>query len=544
MLSEFEQKMLSRTGVNDDKKTQQLVNYLTTQFSRKVYISNEEYKNTLLGSWLKKNGLNKTNGSGWKTNTNYLLRMSKQGISNYANYFIKNNLDDVYLMGSYAKKYKIEEGNNTFATDAIMENFNDAYAFDFFLSAQTLLFYYGKKYNGMYVVDVTESDIIEDSLDYIELEFEYYGGISDMHSDNADYTIFDYIAINEPQRQYIDDRGLFEVRDDKDGSLYAVVLSYVDETSNKYLVLSNSGAINLYDPENDGFMSLEDLEETKVELAIELEDLIKGANNPALEKLSVDSETGQVLVDGKPVANIVELDLTDTSFDLSTLKLGDIVFVRQIDYGFDFGDYQGDMLAVVKRIGDTVYVAGILLAYDDIFPITLALVQGESNVEIDDYFINFEIGGDLTVDGDARLFENIIDNEGRKRFLEGNGSSLNQAGVNITYCKWSLSGTHLMLVAAGTIADETVITNGTVLATFQLPSWIHDKIYPVWGGDRLEIKPYTLTADNWSTQTSSTVLTKSASTRALQFVQSGALTLTATRGFRIVYDLLIDNAQE
>lgn len=136
------------------------------------------------------------------------------------------------------------------------------------------------------------------------------------------------------------------------------------------------------------------------------------------------------------------------------------------------------------------------------------------------------------------LLENIVDEQGRKRFVEGAGSPLAQEGVTINYCKWSLSGTHLMLVVAGNIANGTSIANGTDLATFSLPKWIYDKIYPVWEA-RLEIKSVPLTANDWSVQTWGIVLTKSLN--LIKFTATSAITLTADRGFRVSFDLLIDN---
>lgn len=281
MLSEFEKKMLSLTGVNNDSKTKQLMNFMATQHSRKVYISEDEYKNTLLGTWLKKNGLDKEEGgNNWETNTNYLLKMSKQAILKYANYFKENDLADVYLLMSYAKNHRVEPGENEFGTEGADES--DVYAFDFYYDDGVLAFYYGIKSGNVYENKVTISDIIENPLNYIELEFEYYEG-SEVYSEMDDYTIFDYIAINEPQRQYIDDRGLFEIRNGEDGHFYALVLSYVDETSIKYLVFSHTGAITLFDPENDGFMSLEDLETVDESLnANEIENLITNTKSPAI----------------------------------------------------------------------------------------------------------------------------------------------------------------------------------------------------------------------------------------------------------------------
>ena len=56
-----------------------------------------------------------------------------------------------------------------------------------------------------------------------------------------------------------------------------------------------------------------------------------------------------------------------------------------------------------------------------------------------------------------KAFENIVDKDGHKRFIEGTPTNPTIEGVEITYAKWSLSGTHLMLVMAGNVASTTVL---------------------------------------------------------------------------------------
>lgn len=133
----------------------------------------------------------------------------------------------------------------------------------------------------------------------------------------------------------------------------------------------------------------------------------------------------------------------------------------------------------------------------------------------------------------------LVDSAGNPRFIEGDGVGLEQEGVTITYCKWSLSGTHLMFVVAGTVANSTVIANSANIAQYTLPNWIRNKIYPVWGTYYIETKDINFTATDWSKQTSGVTLTKL--TNTINITKSSALTLTANRGFRIQFDLLIDN---
>lgn len=93
---------------------------------------------------------------------------------------------------------------------------------------------------------------------------------------------------------------------------------------------------------------------------------------------------------------------------------------------------------------------------------------------------------DPTQGGGATL-DDIVDSQGHKRFIEGNGTPATITGLAEPYCKWSLSGTHLMVVFAGTLSANITIANyGTVeFAKFELPEWVMTKIktfiYPATG---------------------------------------------------------------
>lgn len=151
------------------------------------------------------------------------------------------------------------------------------------------------------------------------------------------------------------------------------------------------------------------------------------------------------------------------------------------------------------------------------------------------------ITGDLEITGDAKIFENIVDKDGNKRFIDIVGA-VNPLveGLTGTYCRASLSGTHLLVVLAGTIADESVLTNGMTFATFELPQWIRDKIVPVWS-TYIERKSVTLWADDWSSQEDNMSISKVSNGVAI--ISLTPVTLTKERKFRVQFDLLIDNAE-
>lgn len=141
------------------------------------------------------------------------------------------------------------------------------------------------------------------------------------------------------------------------------------------------------------------------------------------------------------------------------------------------------------------------------------------------------------IETQKKKISTLVDSKGNPRFVEGDGVPLEQTGFTSTYCKWSLSGTHLMCVLAGTVADTTVLANNANLATFDVPSYIWDKIYPVWLTN-IEAKSVDMYAQDWTKQTAFIKFTKGVS--KLTITTGTALTLTAERSFRVQFDLLID----
>ena len=132
----------------------------------------------------------------------------------------------------------------------------------------------------------------------------------------------------------------------------------------------------------------------------------------------------------------------------------------------------------------------------------------------------------------------IVDNKGNHRFVEGNGIPLSQAGVTISYCKWSLSGTHLMLACAGSVTNTTVI-NAVQLGQFYLPKYISDKITATFS-NRVEIKSLVFYASNFSSQSVNCSLAIDNVNHKAVILTHGSVTMTADRNFRIQFDALID----
>ena len=103
---------------------------------------------------------------------------------------------------------------------------------------------------------------------------------------------------------------------------------------------------------------------------------------------------------------------------------------------------------------------------------------------VPEYLIKTLEGVDKKIQGDAdniNLMENIVDSNGNKRFVEGNITIDTLSGVTQTYGKWSLSGSHLMIVIALQIASGTALTTSDRVAILSLPSWVVGKIKAIYG---------------------------------------------------------------
>lgn len=149
-------------------------------------------------------------------------------------------------------------------------------------------------------------------------------------------------------------------------------------------------------------------------------------------------------------------------------------------------------------------------------------------------------GGNPLVLEKMNKMEEIVDSEGNKRFVEGEGTLSTVSGVTFTYNKWSLSGTHLMIVISGVIDDATTIPVDTTLINIEVPNYIFNKIIPVIeGSNKLNQSSFNIFGTDGSTQSVTCTLRKASSD--LYITTTSSLTTNRTRGFRIQFDLLIDN---
>ena len=146
-------------------------------------------------------------------------------------------------------------------------------------------------------------------------------------------------------------------------------------------------------------------------------------------------------------------------------------------------------------------------------------------------------GGQLE---NVKVFEEIIDKDDHKRFIEGDITIAEITGVTKTYGKWSLSGTHLMIVIAGAIANATEIPYTSQFVVLDsIPSWINSKIVPTFS-NYVDSKQLLVYNDDSSNQAWSINLRQNDDTKVM-FISVGSLTASKDRNYRIVFDMLIDN---
>ncbi|MBO7691179.1 MAG: hypothetical protein J6T10_00915 [Methanobrevibacter sp.] len=167
-------------------------------------------------------------------------------------------------------------------------------------------------------------------------------------------------------------------------------------------------------------------------------------------------------------------------------------------------------------------------------------VDLDSKMPYDEDSDTYSIDGNFSVDGNAKIFENIVDKDGHNRFIEGDINIETITGVSKLYGKWSLSGTHLMIVLCLSLADTTALTNGQVFAFLPLAQWIMDKIVPVYAR-MVATELYNAYASDYTSQSFQTYLRKNDTGTSLEIVKNNNLTLDKDRTVRIAFDLLIDN---
>lgn len=181
----------------------------------------------------------------------------------------------------------------------------------------------------------------------------------------------------------------------------------------------------------------------------------------------------------------------------------------------------------------------MITTYEELIQYVRKLEKALDVTENENGVTTTEIGGHLNVDGNILDLSKIVDSEGNARFVEGEGTLTEQDGVTYTYNKWSLSGTHLMLVVAGTIAEATTTTSTTIVTFTDIPEWIMNKIYPSSYDTWVEYKKLILLNTDITQRTTDVILNKLSDT-SLAIMYTTNQTFEKELNFRYQFDLLID----
>lgn len=163
------------------------------------------------------------------------------------------------------------------------------------------------------------------------------------------------------------------------------------------------------------------------------------------------------------------------------------------------------------------------------------------NVQGTDYDINDKRIGQGADNNALPIFEKITDSAGHKRFIEGDGSGINSTIFDNAFCKWSLSGTHLMCVFAGTLKAGQSVSAYLTFCAFTIPSWILAKIYPIQGA-LVDLKVATLFDSSYVQTTHKVALDKRENSLSIDEAEGTSIaSAEGDRKFRLQFDLLIDN---
>lgn len=227
---------------------------------------------------------------------------------------------------------------------------------------------------------------------------------------------------------------------------------------------------------------------------------------------------------------VVETDnvkaLSNSQIDL--LRCGDYLVKK---------DASGEHAYKVTYKSDT----GMCLTYMD-----ASVIETQSYDKVDGNWVyNSE---DKTIIAEPQL-ENIVDKDGHKRFIEGDIDVLEDnlpEGNEVKYAKWSLSGSHLMIVFYEEILQNsyTSAVYPTVFAEIKLPKWILDKIisnnsYYV-GAPSISISALASTGSTFETVRCG--LRKQSDKLELVYDPVGSpITTPHNSSGRLTFDLLIDN---
>lgn len=250
-------------------------------------------------------------------------------------------------------------------------------------------------------------------------------------------------------------------------------------------------------------------------------ELLQNGNNVAFKFVFEDSEiiTDYLELQANGIAAInydsTTLQIVVTFTDGTTRVLGPLFDTQS---NITVQDLNAVSVTTEKVYADSISVDGDLTSNGSI--------DASDKVQSDD----------ITARNTISSMERIIDTNGNFRFIEGN-LTFEETLIEMSYGKWSLSGTHLMLVIAGTFKANVTVPSLAIIAQASLPAYIAQKIKPVVY-QNVDYKTIGTYAEGTSPQSIYTTITINGN--ALNLRLTTAFTPTQDRTVRIQFDLLID----
>lgn len=134
-----------------------------------------------------------------------------------------------------------------------------------------------------------------------------------------------------------------------------------------------------------------------------------------------------------------------------------------------------------------------------------------------------------------KALEKLVDVGGNFRFFDGDGTPASIEGITSVFCKYALSGLHLMVVYFFHNMSESAVTiaTNTPIAAFSLPSWVLNKIYPSSGA----VVTWFKASDSAGTDHAFTLRKQ---TTEVRIQTDASLTIASGEYCRVLVDLLID----
>ena len=139
--------------------------------------------------------------------------------------------------------------------------------------------------------------------------------------------------------------------------------------------------------------------------------------------------------------------------------------------------------------------------------------------------------------GTQKDITTLVDSQGHERFIEGD-ITITKEGITQSYGKWSLSGSHLMIVIAGSLAADFADTYYDT--PIPLPQWIIDKLVKISPDTTIVVNStYQQFASNGTPLSKQALLRKTSDTaiETRLFIERP----TDYPYFRCIFDVLIDN---